>query len=204
MLTTPQAITPQIENFCNRIIDGGTPVRVNVGQTVAGSFNNCYPAVDRIVAENGGSRVDGWMIWELAGMFLQSEHHAVWNNGNELIDITEKQHGETSIIFLPDPTHYDTERLVMNHMEPLSDDLYVRRYVEATMEHTRWKVENMTPHVEMTAPRSQMILLRKIEMIEQYWGMSAEEREAGERDYPLWYQMLLQQYEEQLDAAGIR
>ncbi|MGL4965857.1 MAG: SEC-C metal-binding domain-containing protein [Inquilinus sp.] len=51
----------------------------------------------------GGSLLYGWLIWEWPRVFIEAEHHAVWEKDGSLVDITPPSNGERRILFLPDP-----------------------------------------------------------------------------------------------------
>ena len=66
--------------------------------------NECFPMVNEHIAMNKGEMVLGWAIWELPGLFIEAEFHAVWKSPNlELIDLNPRPLKTEKILFLPDP-----------------------------------------------------------------------------------------------------
>lgn len=106
MLTTqtPAQITPEISMLCQRLTAEPEPRVVPVAPAPGSSHDNCYFNVESVIAEKGGSAVQGWTLWECVGFFVEAEFHAVWRSpSGELIDVSQKADGERTILFLPDP-----------------------------------------------------------------------------------------------------
>jgi hypothetical protein len=55
--------------------------------------------------EKGGQPLYGWLVWEASGLYLNGEFHCVWQDGQDLHDITPTQEGETCVLFAPDPRY---------------------------------------------------------------------------------------------------
>src|SRR4051812_23813353 len=100
--TTPVSITPAVVDLCRKIRTGTMPVFVPVSAVAGYPPNECYVNVDQHVRLHGGEVAYGWMIWESSGVIVEGVFHAVWKNGDELIDVTPKDDGEKQILFLRD------------------------------------------------------------------------------------------------------
>lgn len=104
LTTTPKAITPGVLALCRDIASGATPEFVSVRTEPYAEANECFAAVAKKVAADGGSIQHGWTIWQFGDWMAEGEFHAVWRSPQgELVDISPKPAGETSILFLPDP-----------------------------------------------------------------------------------------------------
>ena len=65
----------------------------------------------------------GWTVWEMPGVILNLERHAVWHTTDgRLIDVTPKPDDETSILFLPDNVAWDG-RKTPSRIIPLRQDV---------------------------------------------------------------------------------
>jgi hypothetical protein len=120
--TTPLAITAPINAFAAKL--GQEPPRyVPVVKDAMGLYGWCNDGVSEKIKTDGGDIGFGWTIWEWPGILLTSEFHAVWVSPmGELIDITPKPHGETRIVFVPDPsypTDFDFDKRPRNKRQRL-------------------------------------------------------------------------------------
>src|SRR4051794_20850681 len=111
MVTTPQSIAPHIVEFCAAINPNAKPGYVSVfpaRHALAGeAFHNVQHHIERT---GSGLPCNGWIIWEWPGLFVEAEHHCVYNpaNGESMRDITPQD--ERRVLFLPDETAtYDFE-----------------------------------------------------------------------------------------------
>ena len=94
--------------FCHDINPKHVPVYVPVAPDAAVVRSECFNNVAAKVAIEGGTLVYGWLIWEWPRVFVEAEHHAIWEKDGTLVDITPPISGEQRILFLPDPTQtYD-------------------------------------------------------------------------------------------------
>lgn len=99
--TTPQEIDSTVAEFCRSIEPQHQPLFVDVAPDDAAMMGACYLNVADYVAINGGELQYGWLIWQLTGIYLTAEHHAVVRKGEALIDITPPLGGERRVLFLP-------------------------------------------------------------------------------------------------------
>lgn len=137
--TTPNCVTQQILDFCHDDVGiKSAPAFVTV-QSEGYRQNDCYANGERCIQQNGGGEQQGWIIWESVGFLLQAEHHAVWlaPDGN-MIDISPKLDGETSILFLPDSRNLWTgDQIVLSIHCLLSNDPMTRQIVAMAEKHQR-------------------------------------------------------------------
>jgi len=99
--TTPKVMSPEITAFCQHLEPSREPEWLETDEWPFAKVGQCYFNVEAFIAENGGEVQYGWIIWELPGIYLTAEHHAVAKKGNGLIDGTPQINGERKTIFLP-------------------------------------------------------------------------------------------------------
>lgn len=64
------------------------------------SFSN----VEAEVRRRGGEAVFGWLVWELkAALYLEAQFHSVACRHGALLDVTPRQDGERTVLFVRDP-----------------------------------------------------------------------------------------------------
>jgi hypothetical protein len=127
MLSTPSRITADIRRLCHRIGGVHLPVFVSVKARNDSNLSDCFMDVQKQVDEHGGTVQHGWTIWEWPGIFAEGEFHAVWRSPEgELIDVSSKGHGETTILFAADPKRIFKERRVPNVRFAISRDPRVK------------------------------------------------------------------------------
>ncbi|MFO0887720.1 MAG: hypothetical protein U0790_01090 [Isosphaeraceae bacterium] len=87
----------------------------------------CYSNVLDACSLTGGTP-HSRLIWELPGIYLTAEHHAVVERDGHLYDVTPQIHGETRVLFLPIPDPRPSRRACMpnRYMSPTDHGL-VRR-----------------------------------------------------------------------------
>lgn len=98
---TPRCITPEIVEFCSTLDAGATPIYMPVTPAPFAQFAKCYWNVTVACQLVGGTPHLGWLIWELPGVYLTAEHHAVVERDGLLYDITPQVHDESRVLFLP-------------------------------------------------------------------------------------------------------
>ncbi|MES2432979.1 MAG: hypothetical protein V4586_04045 [Pseudomonadota bacterium] len=111
-MEVPQSSDAAVKLFCKR--NGfHKPKRVAVSPVGGFEASNCFPNVKKMVAEHGGSESNGWIIWRAPKLFLEAEHHCVWEApSGQLLDVTPKFRGEAEILFAPQPElGFDYENL---------------------------------------------------------------------------------------------
>jgi hypothetical protein len=105
--TTPQKISHRVLEFAHRL-GGEPPIFVPVVHDDVGLFGYCDNGVRERVRLSGGTAAFGWCIWEWPRILLTAEFHTVWQTPDgQLVDITPKPHGETSIVFIQDRRYAD-------------------------------------------------------------------------------------------------
>jgi len=99
----PKVMHRYVLDLCRQIAPDQSPLVVPVTPDPGTVARECFWNVSQKCGRDGGDIQHGWAIWELPGLFIEAEFHAVWLNGGQLIDVTPKEDGENDILFLPDP-----------------------------------------------------------------------------------------------------
>lgn len=141
MIRTPKKITGDVQIFCREISTCHKPEYVQVVPEKDAQINECFFNVEQKIERDGGAALNGWLIWIWPSVFIEAEHHCVWENENgDHVDVTPKQHGESKIVFLPDPEKsYDDEqnRRLDNVRKALTKDSCVAEFLRLAAEKNR-------------------------------------------------------------------
>jgi hypothetical protein len=99
--TTPKKISNRIKNWVKGFTNG------NIGYVQVlpkGPPGQCFINCSKLVHENGGEILQGWVIWEGAEI-LEAEHHSIYKSlDGRVYDPTFTMDGEKKILFLQDKT----------------------------------------------------------------------------------------------------
>ncbi len=99
----PEAITPKVLELCTKIGSRFRPGFVSISAEPDCEPADCFANVSRKVNRDGGSIRVGWAIWEWPGVFIEGEHHAIYEPpAGSCIDITPSSRGITKRLFLRD------------------------------------------------------------------------------------------------------
>jgi hypothetical protein len=101
---TPPKITSPIVALCDDL-GAMEPLYLDVYPTSGARMGWCSANVLDQCRKEGGRPLYGWLLWEASGLYLVAESHCVWQDGQELHDITPTQEGETKVLFAPDPRY---------------------------------------------------------------------------------------------------
>lgn len=120
---TPSAVTAAVRKIVGSL-GAEAPRFVDVIDDPHRTFGFTWRNVNRKVSAAGGSMVLGFTIWEMPGVSLAAEPHAVWSDPEgTLWDIAPRAEGERRILFAPHPTHGAAfERHVGNEGIPMATD----------------------------------------------------------------------------------
>jgi hypothetical protein len=93
-------------------------------------MHECFLVVDEQIRSHGGNSVTGWAIWELPGVFVEAEYHAVWKSPQgDLIDVAPRSSWFPEITFLPQPSLVYRGQQLDNIRRPLVKDNDVKRFL---------------------------------------------------------------------------
>ncbi len=127
---TPAEINTTLAALCEQLAPGVPPLYVDVKPLPDAPANECFHLVDEQVHLSGGIRVMGWSLWEMPGLFVEAEFHAVWlSPDGDYLDIALKARPTARILFLPTPDAVYCERQVNNVRRTIKDDPEVELYL---------------------------------------------------------------------------
>jgi len=128
----PKAISDPIRSLGRELVPGGEPRFVELRPVPDAAVSDCFPVVAGRVAREGGAVCHGWRFWELPGIFVEAEFHAVWRNvEGVLIDISPIPMKVDRILFLPDPARVYEGRQVNNVRRALRADPAIQEFFRA-------------------------------------------------------------------------
>jgi SEC-C motif len=154
MVRTPEAITEAIKTLCQEISPDRNPVLLRVTPQIACKPRDCFNCVRQMVQREAGRIQYGWSIWEWPRVFIEAEHHAVYEppSGKLWKDITPSESPRIiHRLFLPDDNAvYDFENegvLRDNFRRALCDDPLIHDFFSAASRRTA--VLNSIPGVNV-------------------------------------------------------
>ena len=134
--TVPDPKSEYVRHFCRTLNSAARPVIISIQPQEECEALDCFNNVRRLVQRRGGRIQYGWAIWEWARVFIEAEHHAVFDpgNGDPWLDVTPPNDWETARLFLPDDAAtYDFENEGIrrdNVRQALSNDPDIRAFFE--------------------------------------------------------------------------
>jgi hypothetical protein len=153
MLTTrtPEAVSEPVRRLCRQIRPGVEPVFVPIKQEPDAAPLDCFEAVRRKVARDGGRIQFGWAIWEWPRVYIEAEHHAVYEPpaGPPWVDLTPAAVGIWRRLFLPDDTavyDFENEGVLRDNVRlAVADDPLVEELFDTARD--RLRILNALPGV---------------------------------------------------------
>lgn len=127
--TTPPFLTDAIREF-SRQLSAEEPQFLSVTPEPLAKLGRCYGNAESAAQGFGGAIVFGWIIWEMQGVYLVAEHHAVVEADGQLIDVTPTIAGETEVLFVPSPIEDIQSLPLPNQYVALGTHPHLVRYVE--------------------------------------------------------------------------
>jgi hypothetical protein len=103
--------TPEIENehmtkLMDKLNNGYNPEYVEIKPEPFSQLQQCFGNVEQKVKKDGGSAHYGWAIF-ISEIMIEAERHAVWENDNgDLVDVTPRDYGITTIVFVSDQENF--------------------------------------------------------------------------------------------------
>jgi len=157
----------------SRSIAGDAVARYVPVQPASGALTNeCFFNVPQKISKDGGTIQYGWCLWEVPGLFIEAEVHAIWvSPSGEWIDVTPKVNNEKEILFLPDNTVTwdENSRFRRDNIRmAMKDDPVIFAFIEAAKACARYMEESTDPHdprrIDMDGARWESLEGRKIEL----------------------------------------
>ena len=133
--TTPARIGPSVRRLIATVTPGGRARYLQVRPSPGATVNGCFSNVRAKVARDGGRMLCGWQLWEWPRVLVEAEFHAVWlSPGGDMVEITPKPNGESSILFVPDEQREYRGEVVDNVRLALHDDQLVKHFIRVSRE----------------------------------------------------------------------
>jgi hypothetical protein len=127
---TPAEINPTLASLCEQLAPATTPFYVEVAPLQDAPANECFPLVDAHVGQHGGELLLGWSLWEMPGLFVEAEFHAIWRSPiGVYVDIAPKAQPTARILFLPSADAVYDNRQVNNVRKAVGNNPDVERYL---------------------------------------------------------------------------
>lgn len=132
---TPAKVNSALRELIEELVPGGQPAYVEVSPLANASTNDCFIHVPERVKADGGSQMLGWALWELPGIFVEAEAHAVWHQPTgQYLDIAPKNSATARVFFLPDPKLRFEGRQINNLRKPVISDAAITAYLDTFTE----------------------------------------------------------------------
>ena len=182
---TPSEITKQMLALAAELSPSQVPIYLTVLAEPDAKVNECFPNVEAKIRQDGGEIVYGWELWEWPNVMIEGIFHAVWRlPDGELKEITPKQNGEKTILFLIDPKRIYRGTPIDNVRIALRDNLLIIHFIKISEKIivivNRGKPAHQHGHVNLLAadnqPYSDLEYLKNLigEMLRQ--GLRAHDR----------------------------
>jgi hypothetical protein len=156
----PSPGSPAVNKLREELCTTNPALRIAVSILPEDREKDCYPNVQRKIERNGFGQMQlGWAVWQHGNLFIEAEHHAVFDpgEGNALVDCTPHKlpNGRLcqEILFIPDENaSYDpnTTDLVNNVRVPLVSDPRVAEAINLMTEKVA--LYNSVPGVDVALP----------------------------------------------------
>jgi len=126
---TPAELGLALTSLCEHLVPHVATFYVDVDPLKDAPANECFSVVQTHVTKHGGTRVLGWALWEMPGLFVEAEFHAVWRSPTgEYLDLVPKTRPVARVLFLPSVDAMYEDRQVNNVRRAVSVDPEVERY----------------------------------------------------------------------------
>jgi len=137
--TTPQEIHEGLLRLRKLIKSNAEFVFVSIEVDVESTPQECYGNVEKKISKDGGSIVYGWSIWEVEGVMVEGEHHAVWcaPNGN-LVCVSRRRDGDNRMLFLPDSVNLYSGIPIGSVRMSWPKNRHVEKWIDALNERDRF------------------------------------------------------------------
>jgi hypothetical protein len=167
MARTPDNISPQVQDLCRQTNPSTMPGYIAITPEPGCEPNDCFECIRRKVARDGGRIQFGWSIWEWPRVYIEAEHHAVYEPaaGRPWLDITPAAQPDIrGRLFLPDDSavyDFGNEGVLRgNRRLALSDDPLIQEFFAAAKK--RDEILNSIPGVNVKGVDVDNETLRKI------------------------------------------
>jgi len=176
---TPTDLNAPVFALCNELAKAIQPVFLALRAEHDAIPQECYDNVEQKIRRDGGWTQHGWTIWEWPSVLVEAEFHCVWRSPDgELVDITPKQEGDESILFLPDPKRQYSGKQVDNVRRPVRDDRLIRAFIYRAQE--LFRITNVGNRARGLS-RGEVARIMTLEAEKQAMGMALVQGETDHR-----------------------
>ena len=138
VVQTPSSSDVQVREFCRHLNVRSKPVLLPITADARSQPLDCFNNIRHKVASEGGRIVYGWTIWIWPKVYIEAEHHAVFERpgGGDWVDVTPSHTaGITSRLFVEDASAiYDFENEGVrrdNIRHALTRDVLVQQFFQS-------------------------------------------------------------------------
>ncbi|MHB8655617.1 MAG: SEC-C domain-containing protein [Terriglobia bacterium] len=149
---TPRTITEKIKELCQKINPNAQPTYIAITPDLGCAALDCFACIKRRADQHGGRIQYGWSIWEWPRVYVEAEHHAVYEpaHGGRWLDITPSAYPEIMRrLFLPDDSatyDFESEGIRKDNVRlALNSDREIQEFFEAAAK--RNEILNRVPGV---------------------------------------------------------
>lgn len=175
--TTPVRIDAPVRRLIDTVTPGGHARYLRVQPEPGATVNGCFSNVHAKAARDGGRRLCGWQLWEWPGVLVEAEFHAVWlSPAGEMVEITPKPHGESTILFVPDARRAYRGEVVDNVRIALHEDQLVQHFIRVSRAIVQVIARSGPPAAQVRIPAEQIAPLRRVQQFLGY-AIDAQLRE---------------------------
>ena len=164
---TPKEISERILELCEEIAPGSGPVFIEIAPEPGCEPADCFENVRRKIKKEGGRIQYGWALWEWPGVFIEAEHHAVYEppSGTPWHDLTPCLRNSSRRLFLADDKatyNFSDEGIRRDNIRrALADDSLIEEFFKAARKRSAFY--NGLPGMAITLHASEDKEMQKLE-----------------------------------------
>jgi hypothetical protein len=164
----PDPSKAHVLSFIRDVLELSTPpIVLQITPESGCGPGDCFINVRRKTIACGGTMQTGWALWERPGVYIEAEHHAVYDSGSgsSLLDITPCPDGFRKRLFVADPDatfDFDGWRLRDNRRMALIDDDLIDELFKASSRMNTFKA-NLPGRGTYTLSQSEQKELAKLQ-----------------------------------------
>lgn len=144
-IVLPDPSEAHVQSFVRDTLHlSGTPIVLQIVPENGCKPGECFINVRRKVLAYGGRLQTGWALWERPGVYIEAEHHAVYetDDGSSLQDITPCPDDFTQRLFVADSEatfDFENWNLRDNQRKALIDDDVIHQLFKASSRMNTFK-----------------------------------------------------------------
>lgn len=162
--SSPLSLDGSTATLVQQIVSDGVAEWVSVTPSPTAVMHECFYNVRSHIEKHGGALIYGWAVWEWPDVFVEAEHHAVWELDGKLIDVTPHEAGIERVAFLRDPSatfDWSHSSSRENVRMPISKSEAVQEYLDTARAQRAWMAENSNGREMTLDPRQAAAFFHK-------------------------------------------